>query len=113
MGWPTKRIYEGTSRQRQNAAQKKYKLSAKGRATQSRYYKSDAKRASSRRWRLKPDYRIKKAAHIAVYEAKKVGKIIKKRCELCGNKGTYAHHDDYQKPLDVRWLCAFHHRQAH
>lgn len=24
-----------------------------------------------------------------------------------------AHHDDYSRPLAVRWLCRFHHREAH
>lgn len=41
------------------------------------------------------------------------GLITKKDCEICGRK-SQAHHDDYSKPLDVRWLCFYHHRkEAH
>ena len=41
----------------------------------------------------------------------KTGKIKKEDCEFCGKKAQ-AHHDDYSKPLDVRWLCPYHHRKV-
>jgi hypothetical protein len=45
--------------------------------------------------------------------------IVRKRrpprqpCEVCGSLTTEAHHDDYSKPLDIRWLCRIHHREHH
>lgn len=41
------------------------------------------------------------------------GKIKRGPCEVCGAEKAHAHHDDYGKPLAVRWLCPFHHRQHH
>ena len=41
-------------------------------------------------------------------------KLFKEPCEVCGtDKNIHAHHDDYLKPLNVRWLCAVHHKQWH
>ena len=42
-----------------------------------------------------------------------VGKIIKKPCELCGDKNSQGHHPDHSKPLDVVWLCPRHHGIVH
>lgn len=39
-------------------------------------------------------------------------KITKLPCESCGSTfRVQAHHDDYSKPLSVRWLCFKHHRE--
>ena len=40
-------------------------------------------------------------------------KIKRKPCEVCGNLRVHAHHDDYYKPLEVRWLCVKHHNELH
>ena len=42
------------------------------------------------------------------------GKLIRQPCEVCGtNEKVEAHHDDYTKPLEVRWLCKKHHAEHH
>ena len=64
-----------------------------------------------RRKRLKNPLASK--ANCALNYAVKSGKIIRKPCEVCGFKKSQGHHDDYSKPLKVRWLCSFHHRKHH
>jgi len=41
------------------------------------------------------------------------GILIKKPCELCGEEKVEAHHDDYSKPFEIRWLCIKHHHEFH
>jgi hypothetical protein len=40
------------------------------------------------------------------------GKLKRQGCEVCGKKAEM-HHDDYAKPLDIRWLCRQHHLEIH
>jgi hypothetical protein len=51
-------------------------------------------------------------AHGAVANALRKGHLKYEPCEVCG-AAAEAHHDDYSRPLDVRWLCRKHHRQWH
>lgn len=57
---------------------------------------------------------IKRTASQAVNYAVRRGYLVKQPCEVCGaTDRVHGHHDDYSKPLDVRWLCVKHHRQHH
>ena len=54
------------------------------------------------------------ACHNAVTRAIHAGTLHRQPCEVCQSiEHIHAHHDDYSKPLEVRWLCAAHHRQWH
>lgn len=52
-------------------------------------------------------------AHRMVAYHLRVGNISKGNCEVCFCEKSVAHHDDYDKPLVVRWLCQAHHMQWH
>ncbi len=55
----------------------------------------------------------KPQAREAANKALKTGALVKGVCEVCSDVQTQAHHDDYSKPLDVRWLCPPHHHAVH
>lgn len=42
-----------------------------------------------------------------------LGLLERQPCEVCGDVRSHAHHKDYSKPLDVRWLCPKHHKEVH
>ena len=57
---------------------------------------------------------VKAKAHAQVARAIRGGKLFKESCQICGsNDGIHAHHNDYAKPLNIRWLCSEHHNQWH
>lgn len=41
------------------------------------------------------------------------GRLVRQPCEICGERRSEAHHEDYSRSLDVRWLCRKHHNQRH
>jgi hypothetical protein len=61
----------------------------------------------------KPDNRLKLRCRERCAYAIKTGKLIRQPCQACGNEQSEAHHEDYSKPLDVKWLCRKHHAALH
>lgn len=87
------------------------------RASVRRYHADPANRSTVERakaaWRARnPE---KRRAQNIVSSALRRGVLVKGSCERagedCGGK-VHAHHDDYSKPLVVRWLCAVHHGET-
>lgn len=59
-----------------------------------------------------------KNAHAKLYQAIKKGLVKKDQCAVCEKLynlpvAAVAHHCDYNKPLDVQWLCKPHHQAWH
>lgn len=52
-------------------------------------------------------------AHQCLRSALKRGLVIQENCEVCGSADTEAHHDDYDKPMIVRWFCRPCHKAEH
>jgi hypothetical protein len=52
------------------------------------------------------------ARGLANIHFKKLG-VSKMPCERCGVATSLKHHEDYEKPLEVMWLCCKHHSERH
>lgn len=79
---------------------RRYRASEKGRAAYSRYV---------------PKHPWQKWAQMKIWNAIERGLIVKPDvCQECGKGGIIdGHHDDYAKPLQVRWLCRWCHQEWH
>lgn len=53
-------------------------------------------------------------AYAEVQRALKDGRLTRQPCNRCGDLRSHAHHHrGYEARLDVQWLCATHHKEAH
>jgi hypothetical protein len=81
------------------------------------YYSNSENRqrrnARMRSYSKDPTTLEKRKARWQVSRAIASGRLTRQSCQVCGDTKTEAHHDDYSKPLDVRWLCIQHHHEHH
>lgn len=103
---------------REKELERKRKYNREHRAERAQYKKEHPSgitqntRLSLKRW--KTENREKMLAHKKVYNAIKRGKLVRMPCEICGTTlAIHAHHENYDAPLDVIWLCRKHHRWIH
>lgn len=83
-------------------ARKEYRRTQSGRTSEA---------TSCANWRFNNPK--KRRVHTMTRKAIKSGRIVKQCCEVCGKNYVHAHHDDYDKPFEVRFLCPSHHREWH
>lgn len=63
--------------------------------------------------RARDRFPVRYMARAKVNNAIASKRLIKQPCEVCQSFDVHAHHDDYTKPLEVRWLCRTHHEEWH
>lgn len=112
--------------------QREYRSTPEGKARDKRYEQSEKKKAVLKRYRSKLKYRKvwmktrkkamsnpnwwhKNRCHGRLTYAIRTGKIKRPvRCSVCKIKcKPQGHHEDYDKPLVVVWLCAKCHKTKH
>lgn len=118
---PCKAGKDRDSRERRKAAG----ISVSGKAMPRKYHQTyqkiyktrpevkERKRKEAHIRRQDPTERVKQSARRSVRNEIEAGRMIRMPCEVCGHFPTDGHHDDYSRPLSVRWLCRLHHREHH
>ncbi len=93
-------VWRAKAREQRLAYNREYYATARGREVISNYQAR------------KP---AKKVAQLALQRAIERGLIVRpERCEDCnGTNRVEGHHNDYAKPLEVRWLCRICHKAWH
>lgn len=66
-----------------------------------------------KRRQASPDAARRQQARRLVRTAIEAGVLQRQPCEQCGEPNGHGHHDDYSKPLEIRWLCRIHHAKVH
>lgn len=101
------------------AYQKEYYESNKERLVEQskEYYHNNQKMVRNRvnTWRRKPENRLKDNTRKITLTAINKGELVRpKECSICGKECfVEAHHPDYNKPLDVVWVCKSCHENIH
>jgi hypothetical protein len=109
--WPTecRSCIGATKRRLRKASAEKY------RATKRAYRQTPIAQRQQREQRVRQSAKAKRAVQI-VRAAVKAGKLIRPlACPRCGQDDVtvHAHHEDYNCPLDVIWLCPRCHSEEH
>jgi uncharacterized OB-fold protein len=109
--------YRASCKQCDKAMDKKYKETPEGRSAHNRAKKKyvlnnpNYYQRHCGEWQRKNPEKVN--AHQLLNQAVSSGRIIKQPCAKCGELKVVAHHFDYTKPLEVIWLCYFHHSELH
>lgn len=95
---------------------RKHSSSIKGRINDKNRQNTDKRK----KWRAefqkkyRAKHKKKNLARRIFWNTFRYGTIKKLPCEQCGTEEMVeAHHYDYDKPLDVMWLCGNHHKEWH
>ncbi len=112
-----KQRWQEENRERSNEIKQRYVERHPERVEQAkrRYVERNRAKAQESKRRWAAANREKRYAQGRLDKALKAGRIVRPLfCEGCAKGGAlHGHHDDYSRPLDVRWLCPRCHKATH
>lgn len=82
-------------------------------STKKTWARRDPSLPPSRQLKWAEANRQKLKAQAMVRAAIRSKRLKRGTCEVCGSFRVDAHHDRYDEPLNVRWLCRRHHMLWH
>lgn len=101
--------------QREHKRRKRRENPEHERAIRRAYYLRNAAKIAERNLVKRAGERDRAIARRDVQRAVARGTLIPGDCEVGGDcfGAIEAHHDDYSRPLEVRWICKSHHMRMH
>lgn len=107
------RKYRENNKAKISVKKRKYYLEHRDSILKSKkiYYSNNKRIINNRqaKWRMEKTNNAIGKVQVALLN----GTLTKGVCQVCGSAEVEAHHCDYNKPLDVMWLCRDHHAQWH
>jgi ribosomal protein S27AE len=131
--WQKERLKDPAYREKYNEKQREYRRTHRDKMNQAakRYREKHPEVIAAAYERRKQIIKLNPAAHCEkikaynrrnpektycrdkVKKAVAKGVLVKRPCCLCGSEKVVAHHDDYNYPLRVRWMCIKCHLNFH
>ncbi|AHJ87214.1 hypothetical protein BCP8-2_176 [Bacillus phage BCP8-2] len=98
--------YHQANKEKHNEQMKVYSQTEEGKL---------ARQRAQDKYRKSDQYKLKQNARKKVLRALESGKLVKPLvCESCKEERSLeGHHEDYNKPLEVKWLCKECHENEH
>lgn len=56
---------------------------------------------------------LRRSVYGIVRRAIRAGVLVRQPCVICGDPRGHAHHENYDYPLEVTWICHAHHMAWH
>lgn len=108
--------YQKRNKEKVNASHREWYDKNREAEREKRKERPEPRRKWAKEYFKKDDVKARHRINKMVYYALKKGKLIKpEKCMIC-NSNEYrieAHHPDYEKPLEVIWLCQKCHIKIH
>lgn len=87
---------------------KEYYLIPEAKERRNAYY-----REYEKDYRKRPYVMVKDFARSYLKRAIQAGRVNREPCSMCGKERAEGHHEDYDQPLLIVWLCPSCHRALH